>query len=349
MHELGTLAEFVGGRVVGDPRTRIRGIAGFFEAGPGDITFASEAKYIRELDRCMAEAVIVQADADNVEANMPLILVDNPKYAYAKILSLFAPHIQHYRGIHPSVTVAKGVQFGENISIGSNVTIGEDVRIGQNTIVFPGTYIGDRVCIGRDSIIYPNVVIREDCSIGNRVIVGAGSVIGSDGFGFITVDGVHRKIPQIGSVVIEDDVELGANVCVDRATTGVTRLGKGTKVDNLVQIAHNVQVGSNVIIVAFAGIAGSSVLEDNVTLAAQSGVIDHCHIGKNTVVMARGLVTKDIPDGAIVSGDPAQPHRNNMRLMASLRKVPELIKVIERMQSRLEELESLLNTCKQLG
>lgn len=346
MHELGKLAEFVGGRVVGDPRTRICGIASFFEAGPGDITFASEAKYIKELDRCLAEAVIVCHDVKHLEMSKPLLLVNNPKHAYAKILSLFAPHIQHYRGIHPSATVGKGVQFGKNISIGSSVTIGEDVSIGENTIVFPGAYIGDRASVGKDSIIYPNVVIREDCSIGDRVIVGAGSVIGSDGFGFIMVDGVHRKIPQIGSVVIEDDVELGANVCVDRATTGVTRVGKGTKVDNLVQIAHNVQVGSNVIIVAFAGIAGSSVLEDNVTLAAQSGVIDHCHVGKNTVVMARGLVTKDIPDGTIVSGDPAQPHRDNMRLMASLRKVPELIKAIDRMQSRLEELESLLNTYK---
>jgi UDP-3-O-[3-hydroxymyristoyl] glucosamine N-acyltransferase len=347
MHELGKLAESVGGRVVGDSRTKIRGIAGFFEAGPGDITFASEAKYIKELDRCLAEAVIVRHDVGDLETSIPLLLVDNPKYAYAKILSLFASHIQHYRGIHPSATVGKGVQFGANISIGSSATIGEDVSIGENTIVFPGVYIGDRVNIGKDSIIYPNAVIREDCFIGDRVIVGASSVIGSDGFGFVTIAGVHRKVPQIGSVVIEDDVELGANVCVDRATTGVTRVGKGTKVDNLVQIAHNVQVGSNVIIVAFAGIAGSSVLEDNVTLAAQAGVIDHCHVGRNTVVMARGLVTKDIPDGTIVSGDPAQPHRNNMRLMASLRKVPELIKVVGEMQSRLEELGSLLETYRQ--
>jgi UDP-3-O-[3-hydroxymyristoyl] glucosamine N-acyltransferase len=346
MYELGRLAEFVGGRVIGNPNTRIKGIAGFFDAGPGDITFVS-GEYVNELGKCRAEAVIVSTDIDSVETAIPLILVDNPKYAFAQILSLFAPPTHHYEGIHPSVVVGKGFRFGEDVTIGPCVVIGQDVSIGQKTMVFPGVYIGDRVRIGKDCIIYPNVVIREDCVIGDRVIIGAGTVIGSDGFGFVKVNGVHEKIPHIGSVLIEDDVELGANVCVDRATTEVTRVGKGSKVDNLIQIGHNVQIGKNVIIVALAGIAGSAVIGDNVIIAGQSGIVDHCHVGENVIVMARSLVSKDVPDGSVISGEPATLHRENMKFLASLHKVPDLIKTVKQMQSRLEELETMLDVDKQ--
>ncbi len=335
---LSELARLVGGKVSGDTKTLVTGIAGIRESKRGDITFLANRKYQPMLAECRASAVVVSPDVNGTP--MPAIKVKNPDMAFAKIVEAFAPAPpRFYKGIHPTVVLGEDVSIGKDVSVQAFTVIQDEVEIGDGTVLSPGVYVGHGAKIGKNCLIYPRVVVRERCIIGNNCIIHSGTVIGSDGFGFSTVSGVHHKIPQIGIVQIDDDVEIGANVTIDRARFGKTHIGRGTKVDNLVQIAHNVSVGEHSFIIAQAGIAGSASVGDNVILAGQSGVDGHRHIGNNVVVGAKAGVTKDVPDNLFVSGFPAQPHDKELKVQAILRKLPELAGQIKDLEERLREIE----------
>ena len=335
---LADLARVVGGRVVGESRTVITGIAGIREAQRGDITFVANRKYANLLANCKASAVVV---GENVpDPAIPSIKVKNPDLAFAQIVDAFAPPaVTFEEGVHPTAIIGKDVKIGKGASIQAYSVIQEGAEVGEGSIIYPFVYIGHFSRVGGNCIIYPKVVIRERCTVGNNCIIHSGTVIGSDGFGFSTVSGVHYKIPQIGIVQVDDDVEIGSNVAIDRARFGKTQIGRGTKIDNLVQIAHNVQIGENTFIVAQAGIAGSARIGNNVILAGQSGVDGHRTIGDNVVVAAKAGVTKDIPANKYIMGFPAQEHATELKLQATLRKLPELVEQVKALEERLREIE----------
>jgi UDP-3-O-[3-hydroxymyristoyl] glucosamine N-acyltransferase len=263
--------------------------------------------------------------------------------AFAKVVNLFSKEAQkHPTGIHKHALVSSKAKVGKNVAIGAFAIIEDGANIGDNTIIYGGCYVGHGTKIGKDCLIYPQVCIRERLEIGNRVIIHSGTVIGSDGFGFANVRGVQHKIPQIGTVLIEDDVEIGANVTIDRARFDKTIIGKGTKIDNLVQIAHNVIAGENCIIVAQAGVSGSTVLGKNVTLAGQAGLVGHITVGDNAIVAAQGGVTKSVPANTMVSGYPAKPHDVAKKINACVQNLPNLYKKIRELEKRLEELSEKL-------
>ena len=333
------IAHLIGGDLVGDGDTLITGICGIKEAKPGDLTFIANSKYLHLLQTTKASAVITSPDVK--AAPKPIIQAENLSLAFAKLAAtLLGSEIQrHPEGISPKAVLGKGVRLGSGVSIQPFVVIEDDVAIGDRTVVYAHSYIGRRARIGNDCLIYPNVSIRERVEIGHRVIIHSGSVIGSDGFGFATVKGIHHKIPQIGTVVIEDDVEIGANVTIDRARFEKTLIGKGTKIDNLVQIAHNVVTGSNCIIVAQSGISGSTTLGNHVVLAGQSGIVGHITVGDHVMVGAQAGVSKSVPPNTAVWGYPAKPLPKAKRLNAALQRLPGLHKTVDSLRRRLEELE----------
>lgn len=335
---VGELAELVDGAVIGDPKTPITGISGIREAKPGDITFIANRKYTHLLADCRASAVVVGEDVNG--SPIPAIRVKNPDIAFAAIVDAFAPEPPQFpKRIHPTAVVGNDVTIGKDVTIEPYTIVQDGAEIGDHTLLYAHVYVGHLAKIGPNCQIYPHVVIRERCIVGSNCIIHSGTVVGSDGFGFSTVSGVHQKIPQIGIVEIEDDVEIGANVAIDRARFGKTRIGRGTKIDNLVQIAHNVEIGPNSFIIAQAGIAGSSRVGHNVILAGQSGVDGHRTIGDNVVVAAKAGVTKDIPSNSLVSGYPAQNHEKELKVQASIRKLPALIEHIKALEERLSEIE----------
>lgn len=340
-----TLREVAGlldGEIIGDPEVIITGISGIKEAKQGDITFLANTRYLPLIHQTKASAVITSRDIK--EAPLPILQTDNPSLAFAKMVQLIAPsEIRHPQGIHPTAVIGKGVVLGKEVSVEPYAVIDDEAIIGDQTVLYMGVYVGHRAKIGSECLIYPHVTIRERVEIGNRVIIHSGSVIGSDGFGFSTVRGVHHKIPQIGTVVVEDDVEIGANVTIDRARFDKTWIKKGTKIDNLVQIAHNVVVGENSVIVAQTGISGSTLIGNNVILAGQSGIVGHVSIGDNAVVAAQSGVSKSIPPNTCVFGSPAKPFAQAKRTNAYIQRLPELAKTIARLQKRIEELEAKLN------
>jgi UDP-3-O-[3-hydroxymyristoyl] glucosamine N-acyltransferase len=337
------IARLVGGKIVGDGDILITGVSGIKEARPGEITFIADSRYAHMLDTTQASAVIVSPE---VAANggKPLVRCGNPYLAFINLVNVWAAgQIPHPTGIHPTAIVGDHVKLGKNVAIHAYAVIEDGAVIGDNAIVYPHTYIGRDSRIGNDTVIYHGVTIREKVSVGNRVIIHSGTRIGSDGFGF-TPDGVsHHKVPQIGVVVIEDDVEIGANVTIDRATFGITRIGKGTKIDNLVQIGHNVTIGEHCIIVAQVGIAGSTEIGDRVTLAGQVGVVGHVKVGDNAVIAAKAGVTKSLPPNSRCSGVPAVPHEKWQKMIVSLRKLPEFLKRMRTLEKRLALLEAQLD------
>jgi len=336
------IAQMIGGEVIGDGNVVITGICGIKEAEEGDITFLANPKYLPLMQHTKASAIIASSDVK--ESPRPMIRTENPSLAFAKMVQLMAPNeIRHPRGIHPTVVIGKGVTLGKEVAIEPYAVIDDHAVIGDGTILYMGVYVGHHTRIGEGCLIYPHVTIRERVTVGDRVIIHSGSVIGSDGFGFSTVKGVHHKIPQIGTVIIEDDVEIGANVTIDRARFDKTWIKKGTKIDNLVQIAHNVVVGENSVIVSQTGISGSTEIGNNVILAGQSGIVGHITIGDNAVIAAQAGVTKSVPANTCVSGYPAKPHIQAKRMNAALQRLPELLKTIARLQKRIEELEIRLN------
>lgn len=332
------IADFLGGELVGDPKTLISGISGIKEAREGEITFLANPRYLSLMKETRASAVITSKEIK--EASRPIIRTENPSLAFAKLISLLAPcEIKHPKGIHPTAILAKSLSLGRDVAVGPYAVIEDGVSIGDRTIIYSGCYIGSQSKIGAESIIYPNVSIRERVSIGSRVIIHGGTVIGSDGFGFATIEGLHHKIPQIGTVEIHDDVEIGANVTIDRARFEKTVIGRGTKIDNLVQIAHNVVIGENCIVVAQAGISGSTVLGNNVVLAGQVGLVGHINIGDNAVIMAQSGVSKSVPPGTLMWGFPAKPANIAKRVNACVQNLPKLYETIKEMKKKIEELE----------
>ncbi len=335
------IAQMINGRIVGDETTVITGVCGIKEASKGDITFVANPKYISLIESTNASAIITSPEVENL--SKPLILIENPSLAFARLLSLIAPNeIRLYQGVHPTAVIGKNVKLGKNVSVHPYVVIEENVTVGDNSVLSAGVFVGNNSVIGRDTVIYPHVSIRERVTIGNRVIVHCGSVIGSDGFGFATVKGVHHKIPQIGTVIIDDDVEIGSNVTIDRARFEKTWIKKGTKIDNLVQVAHNVVIGENTIVVAQAGISGSTTVGNNVILAGQSGIIGHINIGDSAVVAAQAGVTKSVPEGSCVSGYPAKPHKKAKRINACVQKLPDLYKSVNQLEEKVALLEAAL-------
>jgi len=338
MHKtLGELAELVEGELDGDPDICILGAADIGDAEEGDIVFAESPRFLQEAQQSRASAIIVQKGVGN--SGKPIIAVENPRYAFARVLKEFSPRKNREPGIHPTCVIGAGTSIGDNPSFGYNVYIGRNTVVGKDVWIYPFAYIGDNVRIGDNCVIYPFVAIHDDVTIGNGVIIHSGTVIGSDGFGYTCVGGEHYKMPQIGTVVIGDDVEIGANVTIDRARTGKTIIGRGTKIDNLVQIAHNTTIGENCVVVAQVGISGSVSVGNGVVLAGQVGIKDHITVGDGAVICARSGVIGDIGPGEFVSGYPARPHKEQMRILAAQQKLPMLLKQIKELEHRIEELE----------
>jgi UDP-3-O-[3-hydroxymyristoyl] glucosamine N-acyltransferase len=335
------IARIIDGEVVGDPDVIITGVSGIKEAKEGDITFLANPKYAPLLEKTHASAVITSRDVTS--SSKPLIRTNNPSLAFTKIVSFMLPvEIRHPRGIDPGAVIGKDAKLGKGIALGPYVVVADNVSIGDNTIIYSGSYIGHDSVIGSDAIIYPNVSIRERITIGNRVIIHSGTVIGSDGFGFVSVEGKHLKIPQIGTIEIGDDVEIGANVTIDRARFEKTVIGRGTKIDNLVQIAHNVVIGENSLIVAQVAIAGSTTVGNNVILAGQVGIVGHISIGDNAVVMAQSGVNKSIPADTMVWGYPAKPVEIARKVNACVQNLPRLYKTIAELKKKIAELQAKL-------
>lgn len=339
---LDEIARLVDGEVVGDGSIVITGINGIKEASEGELTFLANPRYLQLIETTRAAAILTSRQVK--KAPKPIIRTDNPSLAFAKIISLLTPFEQKYPcGIHPAAVIGKDVKLGRDVALQPYVVLEDGVCVGDRTVIYAGAYVGYNSVIGSDCVIYPNATIREKIEIGNRVIIHSGAVIGSDGFGFVTVDGSHHKIPQIGTVVIEDDVEIGANVTIDRARFGKTLIGGGTKIDNLVQIAHNVVIGENSMIIAQTGISGSTVIGKNVTLAGQSGLVGHITIGDNAVVAAQAGVTKSVAPNSFVSGYPAKPHDKAKRINAFVQRLPELADELKKLAEKIEKLERSLD------
>jgi len=336
----GQLARNINGYCEGDSNVELDGINGIREATKGDLTFIAHTKYLPDVKTTQASAIIAPP---GMELDFPVIIRSNqPRFALIKAIELLMPREclpeSMKQGVHPLAFIGEGVVFGKNVSIGPMAIIEDHTEIGDNSVIYGGTYIGHRCKVGTDCKIYPHVTIREEITLGDRVIIHSGTIIGSDGFGYTKEEGIHYKIPQRGTVVIEDDVEIGANVAIDRATFGRTWIKKGTKIDNLIQIAHNVVIGENCIIVAQVGIAGSSDIGNNVTLAAQAGVTGHVKIGDNSIVTGRAAVTKNIPADVIVSGLPAKPQKEDQKIMANLQRLPLIVKRLQELEVKVKEL-----------
>lgn len=337
---LSEIASLVQGELVGNGDIIVTGISGIKEAREGEITFIANPRYIPLIDETQASCVITSKEVKSCPK--PIIRTEDPSLAFARVVSLFFPEDKerHPKSIHPAAAIGKNVTLGKDIAVGPYAVIEDGARLGDRSIVYAGVYIGKNTQVGSDCIIYPQVVVREGITVGSRVIIHSGTIIGSDGFGFATVKGVHQKIAQVGTVVIEDDVEIGANVTIDRARFGKTVIGKGTKIDNLVQVAHNVEVGENSILVAQAGISGSTIIGKNVTLAGQAGIVGHITIGDNAIVAAQAGVTKSVPPNTFVSGYPAKPHHVAKRINACIQRLPILFKLVSSIEKKLENLEN---------
>ncbi len=340
--KLKDVAELIGGELNGDPELEINGIRDIENAGKGELTFLANRKYLPLLEQTKASAVICPSDIEL--PGMDQIRMKNPYLGFAKIMQHFFPRKRDEMGVHEKAYTAPSARIGEGTNIYPGASVGENARIGKNCDILPGCSIGKGAVIGDNCLLYPNVTVYHQCEVGNRCIIHAGTVIGSDGFGFATDEkGEHHKIPQIGNVIIEDDVEIGSNSSIDRAVLGSTRIGEGTKVDNLIQIAHNVQIGKRCFIVAQVGISGSSKVGNDSILAGQVGVVGHIRIGNKCIIAAQSGVLNDVPDGEMYLGSPARPMAESKKIMVTEGKLPEMRHTLKSLIKRVEELEAKIS------
>ncbi len=343
--KLSELAERLECRLEGDGGVEIWRVAGLDQAGDGDIAFFANRKYAPALRRTRASAVII--GEDEPAAPCAMLRTKHPYLVFANALSLFAAPVHPPAGVDTLSFVAPGASLGRDVSIGPFSSVGRDARVGDRTLIYPNVYIGDGAIVGDDCVIHSHAAVRERSVIGNRVVIQNGAVIGSDGYGFVKrPDGTHQKIPQTSIVVIEDDVEIGANTAIDRPAIGETRIQAGAKIDNLVQIGHGVTIGRNTLLAAQVGIAGSTSVGDNVTLAGQVGVAGHVTIGHGASAVGQSGITNSVPDRAFVSGYPAIENKEWLRSSVIFRKLPELRKKITDLEQRVLELEAALEESK---
>jgi UDP-3-O-[3-hydroxymyristoyl] glucosamine N-acyltransferase len=338
----GQIAQYLGVKVIGDSEKIITGVAPFEISSSNDISLAGEARFLKNVEKTLAGAVIVPESFKGIEdlvaIGASVFPVKNPRSAWAMVMQLFYPPRHPQWGISHSADMGENVVCGKDPDIGPFVVVGDNVRIGDRVVLYPHVYIGEGAVLGDDVTIYANVTIGADTQIGNRVIIQPGTVIGSDGFGFAPDGDKWKKIPQLGIVQIGDDVEIGASNTIDRATFGKTRIGSGVKTDNQVHIAHNVTVGENSVLVAQVGISGSVTIGKHAILAGQAGVSEHLTIGDGAIIGPASGVAKDVPDKAVYSGAPAQPHRHWLRVQNVVSSLPELKKRILKLESRLDKI-----------
>ncbi|WP_298268182.1 UDP-3-O-(3-hydroxymyristoyl)glucosamine N-acyltransferase [Geobacter sp.] len=334
------LAEYLGGTVAGDEGKTVTGVASLDDAGGEQITFLANPRYASKVASTRAGAVVLPPGAERHGRNA--IVVANPYLAFAKLLTLFHVAPRPPKGIMDGARIGQAVKVGGDVTVYPGATLGDGVTLGDRVTIYPGAVVYEGVTIGDDVTIHANAVVYQGCRIGNRVTIHGGTVIGSDGFGYAPDGEGYYKIPQLGIVVIEDDVEIGANTVIDRAALTATVIGRGTKIDNLVQIAHNCVIGQNCTIVSQVGISGSTRLGNRVTLAGQVGVAGHLTIGDNVMVGAKSGIPGNIPSGSLVSGIPAFTHREWLRSMAVVPKLPDMKKTVAALEKRVKELEEKL-------
>lgn len=330
------LAQFLGGTVIGDENREISDVKGLAEAGSDDISFAVEP-YTEYLPQVHAGAVITEKEYP--AGNNTLVLVENPRLAFSKLLELFHPRQSVEQGIHSTAVVDESAKIGENTAVMAYAVIGKNVNIGAGSVIYPYVFIGDNVTIGANAAIYPGAVIMENTVMGDNAVIRAHAVIGGEGFGFATKDGRHTRIPQIGNVTIGDDVEIGACTTIDNGTLGSTKVGRGTKIDNLVHLGHNVEIGEDCFVIAQTGIAGSTKVGNHVTFAGQTGCTGHITIGDNVTFAGKSGIVGNVASNTINAGFPARPHIEWSRTQVYIKKLPDLAKTVKALEKRIAELE----------
>jgi UDP-3-O-[3-hydroxymyristoyl] glucosamine N-acyltransferase len=334
------IASLINGEIFGDKKITIENVAKIEEANAGDLTFLYLSSYEKYFPATKASAIIIKPDFNKSRNDITYIVVPSPEKAFFAILKKYFNPEFSLNGIDPSSSIHENTKIGDNISLGKNVVISEGCRIGDDTKIFHNTVIMENTLIGNNCLIFPNVSIRENCKVGNNVIIHSGTVVGSDGFGYSPDDkGVYQKIPQIGNVVIEDDVELGSNVSIDRAAIGSTVIKRGCKIDNLVQIAHNVVLGEDTVISAQVGVSGSTKIGKNCILAGQAGLVGHIELGDNVVITAQSGVSKSIPKPGYYMGSPAMDIKSQQKMQAQIRFIPDYLKRIEKLENELKAIK----------
>ena len=334
---LNELANLIGGEVCGDRFLEVTGIAGIEDARGQEITFLAEVKNLSRLEKTEAAAAVVPLSVTTFPK--PIIRTPNPYLAYAKIQTFFTRQPYLPKGVDPRAYLGRGAKIGREVSIYPFAFVGDGCQIGDRAVLYPGVYVGEAAQVGEESTLYPNVVVMDRCIIGKRAIIHAGTVIGSDGFGFARDGARYVKIPQVGIIQVDDDVEIGANCAVDRAAMGKTWVKRGVKTDNLVQIGHNVIIGEDTVIVAQVGIAGSTEVGSRVALGGQVGVVGHIKIGDGAMVGAQSGVAQDVAPGQIISGSPAFPHRDWLKTQAVIPHLPEMKRALSALEKRVKALE----------
>jgi UDP-3-O-[3-hydroxymyristoyl] glucosamine N-acyltransferase len=337
---LSEIARLVSGELVGDDDVRITGVSTFDRAGAGDLIFVDDPSKLDLVNGCAAAAVL--APPSTHSHLKPTIITEDPKLAFSRVLELFAPVPSVEIGVHPKAVVAPSATLGRNVAIGAYAVIEDGVRLGDGAVVYPFAFVGRESDIGEGTILWPHVYVGERVTIGKRCLIHAGTSVGADGFGYLSTREGHRKIPQIGTVVIEDEVEIGANCTVDRATITVTRIGAGTKIDDQVHVAHNCDIGRGCLLCGLVGVAGSTTVGDGVVMGGQAGVGDHVNVASGAIIGAQAGVIGNIDEPGVYSGYPARPHQHQLRVLAVEQKLPEMAQRLKQLERQVEELQRLL-------